>query len=896
MKILTLKIDNFISIKHAELDFTKFKDGVMLLFGPTGSGKSTILDAVHWALYGTTLNQQRSSIGVSKTIYSDYADGKADVRVELVFSQKGVEYKVIRTLRPKDGSSTIKVYIPDNIIDKVREGNQAIEKIIGLNSKQYDQITMLEQGNFSKFLLADSKDRALLLRNVFDTQIFQMLDQRLKTKVDTLKSEIDNTLQLEQAYLRGESLDTIKSRIELTKQAKTENEQRLEQYQADLQEYQILQPKLHEYNRQMQLYTAAQAELNRLEQQRDYIDRIAVKKALYEQYAETIKLYDKSIAVKQSLDSAEAEIKTLQQQLWDKSCKAVSLDEVDEAKAKYETANTQFSNTYEYEDTLTKRGYLQLDLQKLATQIAETSEQLDVVQKEGDALNALLPEREQYERELTAYNNNINILAQKQASLTQLTERLDSAKPDYVASLKQHLLQMCDDDTCPICGAVYTHDSFTDVPKISFDEYQQLQQEAFVLQSWINDQHTMEAPICPVEQTSQEIRVKLNELTKKRTALSNQLNDYTTKQTLKQHEAEQLATRLSDLSEYKDMDSRTLSIELELAEEAYKALKADYDKYKQAEQVINNIRVKIDSWKQTIALRKSEAEKDGVPLDPTMITEGVEYRDAVLDYERNQTRYVTDTERFNSDVVRLSAITAPDKVADITELECQTKINQLIGDINALIRTIAGTDNTIANDTKTVEDVLAVRAQRAELSPKHKECKYVYDLLSGKNVAKLSLENYVLHRQLEWILDTSNRYLSMLSNNQFALNIRWESMGRTQGGLEISILDRTSGKLRPAQTYSGGELFMLSLSLSLGLMASIGSLFSGISLDMLAIDEGFGTLDPECLSRVMSTLQGMHGISNVILISHVQELIDTIPQGFLVDKGLTGTTIKQFGV
>ena len=136
----------------------------------------------------------------------------------------------------------------------------------------------------------------------------------------------------------------------------------------------------------------------------------------------------------------------------------------------------------------------------------------------------------------------------------------------------------------------------------------------------------------------------------------------------------------------------------------------------------------------------------------------------------------------------------------------------------------------------------------------------------------------------------------MLSNNQFALNIRWESMGRTQGGLEISILDRTSGKLRPAQTYSGGELFMLSLSLSLGLMASIGSLFSGISLDMLAIDEGFGTLDPECLSRVMSTLQGMHGISNVILISHVQELIDTIPQGFLVDKGLTGTTIKQFGV
>lgn len=101
-------------------------------------------------------------------------------------------------------------------------------------------------------------------------------------------------------------------------------------------------------------------------------------------------------------------------------------------------------------------------------------------------------------------------------------------------------------------------------------------------------------------------------------------------------------------------------------------------------------------------------------------------------------------------------------------------------------------------------------------------------------------------------------------------------------------------KERPAQTFSGGELFILSLSLSLGLMASIDSIFGGIDLDILAIDEGWGTLDTECLSRVLYAVQGLNNISTVMIISHVQELIESIPQGFKVTKGLTGTEIKQF--
>jgi exonuclease SbcC len=895
MKILTLKIDNFISIKHAELDFNKFKNGVFLITGATGSGKSTILDAIHWALYGVTLNQQRAVSGVSKTIYSDYAAGKDELKVELVFIQSGIEYKIIRTMK-KEGNTTLKFYTPDEIIDKIRDGNAAIEKVVGLNSKQFDHVVMLEQGNFSKFLLADSKDRAVLLRNIFDTQIFQRLEQRLKERVDSLKNEIDNSLQLEQTYLHGDTIDTIKSRITMTETGKVENETILKQYQTELQQYQDLQPKLQQYNMQMHLYTTAQTQLKQLEQQRQHIDDIAHKKALYAQYADSIKLYDKSVAVKTAIDNAEAEITKLQQQIWDASCKAVLANEVETAKKQVDELNRQFKGAYDYEEAEQKLGYLAIDYNKIKDQITDTEKAIADIQATGDDLNSQLPIREQYERALADYNKVKQQIAVKQTKLNTLNAQLEKAKPDYVESLKMHLLQICEKGTCPICGTAYLTDTNIKAPEVSFDKFQQMQAEKYALDQCIAEHAELTEPICDVEMSASVIRSELTKLSKQLTDYNKQLTDLQVKKQLSEASAERLKAQMTELQEFKDADSKALAIELETAETEYNNIKTAYDKYKQSEQTIAELRSKIESWKHTVELRKAEAAQDNIPLDPTTVSDGIEYRDTVLDYERNQAKYVAETERFNAEYTRFSAVTAPEKIADITEMECRAKISSINNSITELVKAIASADSNIENDNRIIKAVAEIRNHRAELMPKHKECKYVYDQLSGKNNAKLSLENFILHRQLEWILDTSNRYLSSLSNNQFALNIRWESIGRAQGGLEISILDKLSGKERPAQTFSGGELFQLSLSLSLGLMSSINSLFGGLDIDMLYVDEGMGTLDNESLNRVLSTLTGLKNISTVGIITHVQEVIDTIPQGFIVDKGLTGTTIKQFGV
>ena len=194
MRLHQLQIKNFISIKQASINFDDLSDGVFLISGPTGSGKSSMLDALHWVLFGKTLSSNRAA--VIKEIRSTFAPAAEDTIVTLTFNQDKVEYKVIRTLK-KDGGTAIQLFVPGAIYDKVKEANEQLEKIIGLNVKQFDQMVMLEQGNFSKFLLADSRTRAEILRDIFDTQLFKDIELRFKDKCSDLKTIILNSTELE---------------------------------------------------------------------------------------------------------------------------------------------------------------------------------------------------------------------------------------------------------------------------------------------------------------------------------------------------------------------------------------------------------------------------------------------------------------------------------------------------------------------------------------------------------------------------------------------------------------------------------------------------------------------------------------------------------------------------
>ena len=278
------------------------------------------------------------------------------------------------------------------------------------------------------------------------------------------------------------------------------------------------------------------------------------------------------------------------------------------------------------------------------------------------------------------------------------------------------------------------------------------------------------------------------------------------------------------------------------------------------------------------------------------LIEAKAHRDEVEDYKKNLNTYLYKIQHYEMLHDNLISVTEPENPhPGYTVDSCKQIISDTNIGIEEAIHTISDYQSALETRKELVNRVSDIRKERDKNTKLYDENSYLYNLMSGKNNSKISFETFVLHRQLEWILKSSNQYLHTISAGQFELEVKWEAASaRNQGGLEITITDHFTGSTRPAQTFSGGELFMLSLSLSLGLMTAIDSLFTSRDLNLLFADEGFGSLDQECLSRTLLTLRELKNIKMVGIISHVQELIDTIPQGIMVEKTSSGSKFKMF--
>lgn len=892
MKLRKLKIKNFISIKHAELDFDKLKPGVFLIYGPTGSGKTTILDAIHWCLYGCTLNQNRNR--VSREIASDYSGPDDSPEVTLEFEQDLSEYRVVRAMNRKTCNTVIRFSTPDFIYDKVRDANRAIEKVLGLTCHQFDQMVMLEQGNFSKFLLTDSRNRADLLRNVFDTEIFQSLELNLKGRVDKLKQRIESLSALELSYLNGELLTTIKDRCKMSQETIDKRKANKAADEERLQSLQKLLPILQEYERELRLFENAQSELAALEQRKPEIDALIAKRDAHAKYSAVLK----AIIRLEQLAEAEQHLKSTIEE-----CKTElsGLPElVDNAAALRDCADTitslkaDLTAWQQIVDLKSKIVAAKTDLENTEKDIPDLEIKVSKLKSNIDGWTRMKQLRFEYDTAMAKWSSIIAEYDKKVAERTGMVaswDELNERLPDY---LRARLIQVSEPGTCPVCGQPWHEDSDVHVDAgFDIDRYDELRTAIAVNKAWLNE-HAGEIkaePQAPCSESMLEIQDKISawesDLRQTESALSSRRMsvDYAKRRII---ECEQDSTQEPEHS----VDE--LNEMLAAAEKKFSDIENQQRAYNEIVEKRAALNAKLEHAQND--LTNVQKEQSEIECPSAEIKSEVKALESdIVDFESNMLSYSESISSWQSVYATLSTVKAPTKPeSDLTVIQCNDNITRLTNSIQDLISEIATAENQLKNDKELVEKIESIIKEREELTPKYKETQYVYNQISGKNASKLSLENFVLHRQLEWILNTSNQYLKTLSNNQFHLTIRWEGTGRSQGGLEISIADAVSGKARSAETFSGGELFILSLSLSLGLMSSIDSLFTGLDLGVLFIDEGFGTLDAECLNRVLSTLQQLKSIDCVGIISHVQELIESIPQGFAVTKGMSGTVIKPY--
>lgn len=899
MRLHQLQIKNFISIKQASVDFDDLNDGVFLISGPTGSGKSSMLDALHWVLFGKTLSSNRAT--VSKEIRSTFAPASEDTVVTLTFNQDKVEYKVIRTLK-KDGGTAVQLFVPGAIYDKVKEANEQLEKIIGLNVKQFDQMVMLEQGNFSKFLLADSKTRAEILRDIFDTQLFKDIELRFKDRCSTLKNTILNSTELEQNLLQGEMLETVESAITLTNETIATEQGRLVELKKSNAEAQDMLPKLVAYDQEYAVYKKAQDELNRLEALKPEVEDLYKKRDVFNEYSGVLDWYANYQVVKQEIDKANADEEDYKRRI-----AAVVVDEelADKISAlqQKQTELTQtvdgFNRMTDYESKVEE---YQRDLTNLDSNLKTFTEAIDKWEAKRTDLTKRTDTRQKYETAKNEVLRRATDRSRIKADIDELQRYVQSNQEVYKNFLTNQILKVSEKGICPICGNPFTEEHTFEADSAAIDEFEEKQRQLDVLRSNLADMPELPEPPCKEASTLPELAKQLNDCERKlQEARDNQATATAQRATIDgmlTSAKEELGKIKWSIGSKKRAD---VEAELEEVTKEYRELWAKQDDNEMAKRTRNLLEGYltgvVDKISQLeVRLADLQAHPDAVKEEDAKLREALDNKDIVEDYGRNINDYLYKIQQYEMLHNNLMSVTEPiNPFPGYTADKCKQIISDTNISINESIRVIAEYQGSLEARKDLVKRVRELREVREKDTRSYDAHSYLYNLLSGKNSSKISFETFVLHRQLEWILQSSNQYLYNLSAGQFELQVKWEgATNRTQGGLEINITDHFSGSTRPAQTFSGGELFMLSLSLSLGLMTAIDSMFTTKDLNLLFIDEGFGTLDSDCLSRTLVTLRDLKNIKSVGIISHVQDLIDTIPQGYIVDKTATGSRIKMF--
>lgn len=441
-------------------------------------------------------------------------------------------------------------------------------------------------------------------------------------------------------------------------------------------------------------------------------------------------------------------------------------------------------------------------------------------------------------------------------------------------------------------------------PEKAQETYKQLVKDGQALSKEIDKLKGEQKALATARKELQEKEKKIEELQKQWDQLS---DNY---QTLKTSFASQKAVYEEQLKrvpgELRNLQSLKKKIaELQrLKDELDRAWKAAREQLQEAKE--QEVKAKTN-WEnagkqlaETMA-KKERAEKQFVQaLQEAGFADEESYRLAKLPEEaRRQLKDEMDRYQNTVESLKLQIKELKESLKDKEKADLETLAAEVDGfkeaHEKAKSRTLE-TQRCLEAAMKQAEKISDSYSKAVELEKRLNTVTDLYDVLRGQNTKKISFERYLLIEYLEQILIAANERLKKLSNGQFVLirSNRQESRGR-QSGLGLDVYDAYTGQTRDVKTLSGGEKFNASLSLALGMSDVIQSYQGGVSIETMFIDEGFGSLDEESLTKAIDTLIELQQSGRMIgVISHVQELKNTIPAVLEVYKMKEGYSRTKF--
>ncbi len=1004
MKPIRLKLRGFLTYKNQiEIDFTKLYDKkVFVISGDTGSGKTSIFDAIQYGLYGEVsrgidtyslrsdyLNENDPYTFVNLTFQVDEKIYEIE-RIPSQFAKKTKENQNIK-------NSAILYEITNEkriVAEKIGEVNSKIKQIIGLDKNQFSKVMLLAQGEFQEFLKAKSDDRSKILGDIFKTYEYKEIQERLKNEALEANKNIDIIdRRLEDVIYKYDNLSKNINREDILVHDFANIKKAIRSYQEKNQvEYEILEQNEKNLSKKEKLLIE---EKEKAKIQNENIAKFKqIAKDLAENlskdekykkldqdlnkatYGENIKIYYQSFnKAKADLEKEENDLGKLRELFVENSKKLekIKSDQINFSKKEEELNQLKISlndnkklldNFNEFQ--IIKEKFLSMEedekeIKKIDGNIIQLNNNLkenndkfidkskEINQLKADKL-AVQESIYQEKNKEESIKNKLDIIKENEEILEKISEnkKLIEIKKEEKTKLaekqrlyfeNQRLIQinkfideLNKSGICPVCkekhqekfskyktieididkvnreivqvsSDIETLNSKNNLYKNSLKEAKdksELLEELKILEKKLaENKKSLEENQILIENIEEELKnyeaniskitLELEEFQKNKSYLEEKNQDFekikisymANKEKMEEIDSKLLAEKIAD----KQKLIEKISKEIEENKKLYDEIKLKDQELKinikNTKELIEKTKADKISYKEDFEKRMLEKFENFAEFEKylDLFDEINAYKDEITSFFKDQERLITLSENYiqykDLDIIdtkkideNLSEIN--DSLSDLREKKLKININ-----LSNIYQTISDLDeiSKLYDDKKKDAEILAKLSKVANGS---------FGKVSGRE--KIDFESFVLTYYFDKVLSYANKRLDSMSNGQFMM-VR-SSTGndlRQKQGLDIEIFDYNTGKKRPSSTLSGGESFLASLALALGLSDEISAENGSIKIDTLFIDEGFGTLSEDYLSNVIEQIEKLSYENKFIgLISHVKELKDAIDGKILV--------------
>ena len=864
-------------VERTVIDFSALgEEGLFLIAGDTGAGKTTIFDAISFALYGEASGGKEKR--KSKSFHSDYVSDQTETYVELTFRHRGETWWIRRNLeyqRPakkkKDGMETTTRQAADaqmrnedtgEEILRMDDVNRRVRELLGLTQDQFTQTVMIAQGDFLKILTASSDDRKKLFRDLFHTNLYVDLQSRLQEKN---RACADEQKALEQVILSAEG--------------KIDPE-------AEFAEREILLS----YCGQIQHTDALCALLARLIEQEKAAQEQA--KAQKKEAADQIGALIAAVTEGERVNRDFADWESKKARL---AALTAGQGVIDAQRAALAAARR--AQQLETDEALMRRTRRDMDAQRAALSEAqaaleqaekalpEAETRMKEAESRGGEIHALLAQAKQMEDCLPVLGEVERLKAAldtQKRELQRLTEDSSRAQAAYTAAQNSYYLSQAGllarelkaGQPCPVCGST--------------------------------------AHPCPAQITPETVtRQALEQAAKRRETAEKAQSDAATRLAANRAALDEREDRLRALKIEADETRQRLAARIDAAHQAAADRQREIDAARSAYQALDKRKTAAQS-----AVDAAQKQLAALEKDLRAQTEAFEQKRAAHGFEDEASYRLA--KRTNAEIERLDReIRNYDEqkrtlAAQSRELEDKLSGRQRT-DLAALQnRRAAALDRQAKaeNAEKAMVRKLTlhesaereIRQANAAIQKKRGKWQIIQELYTccagiaaGNPRAKLTFEAYVQQYYFRFVVAAANKRLTRLTDGMFTLRVMREAANRvSQSGLDLEVLDRSTGQARDVSTLSGGESFLASLALALGLSDAVQSQSGQIRMDAMFIDEGFGSLDENALrSSIDVLLELADGKRLIGIISHVQELEERIDKQIVVTKTPNGSTVRM---